>query len=219
MFDTRVIPDFLSDSELDLIDSLTLQHGARTEVGSADNPELHHSLILSFFLDWPEFVKIRDILIPKLQQEFGVGIALDNSTHILESYSPYGIHSDVMTAGFELDDPREAAWTFIIPLADYDSHTLVFDQGFSEYKHPQQAIDAGALLPHGKLLDPELHDRYLSHCNPEHLRYLTVETVFKWRKGWLFAMDRKRFHVSDNYPKNGLAQKRGIVCWSTVPRT
>jgi len=216
MLPTRIIPDFLSVDELDLINSLTQQHGARTEVGSKDNPEMHHAMILSFFLDKSEFEPVRDILMPKLRQEFGSDLELDDSTHILESYSPYGIHSDVMTAGFELDNPRQAAWTFIIPMADYESHTLVFDQGFAEYKHPQQAIDAGVLLPHGQTVPPDLHQDYLSHCDPNHLNYLTVEEIFKWRRGWLFAMDRQRFHVSDNYPKNGIDQKRGIVCWSTI---
>lgn len=220
-FDTRIVPDFLSNQEISTIVDTVETHGARTEVGSADNPSLHHAMILSFFLDQPVFSPIADILLPRLRQHFDTDLELDNSTHILESYSPYGIHSDVMTRGFEdfdLAGPRQAAWTFIIPVDTYDSHTLVFQQGFDDIKHPQAAIDAGVLLPHHEPRDTAVWQRYLSHCDPAHADYLTVEEIFSWQKGSLFAMDRKKFHVSDDFRVRGLACKRAVVAWSTVAK-
>jgi hypothetical protein len=123
-----------------------------------------------------------------------------------------------MTAGFDINGDRQAAWTFIIPLDDYDSRTIVFHQGFADIKIPQQAIDQGLLKPHGDPIDDDLHHNFLSHCDPNHLRYLTVEDMFLWRRGSLFATDRRKFHVSDNFPRQGLSNKRAIVMWSSVTR-
>jgi len=219
MYPNRIIPNFLSDDEIALIERLTAAEGSADIVGKPNTEFTHYAKISGFFLDRFQFKEIADFLIPRIRQHFGDNLIIDDSTHILESYLPYGIHTDVVTAGFEPNDRTDAAWTFIIPLADYDSHTVVFHQGHDYIKTPYELIEQGKLQPHGLPVDPALHRDYLSHCDPNHLNYLTVEDMFPWRKGDLFAASRRKFHVSDNFPKNGLANKRGIVMWSEVPKS
>lgn len=219
MYPNKIIPDFLSDEEIALIEDLTARYGSADIVGRPNTEFTHYAKISGFFLDLPEFKLIAEFLIPRIRQHFGEDLIIANSTHILESYLPYGIHTDVVTAGFEPNDATDAAWTFIIPVADYDSHTAVFHQGHDYIKTPQEWIEQTGAQPHGQPVDPRLHADYLSHCNPDHLKYLTVEDMFPWKKGTLFAASRRKFHVSDNFPKKGLANKRGIVMWSERPKT
>ena len=217
-YPSQIIPKFLTDGEIALVENLTALHGSNDIVGFAGNPHGHHAKICNFFLDRPQFKDLAEMLVPKIKRHFGEDLIIAPSTHILEAYSPYGIHNDVVTAGFVPNDLTDAAWTFIIPVADYDSHTVVFHQQHDYIKTPQEWIDQTGQEPHGALIDPSLHKDYLSHCSPDHLRYLTVEHMFPWKKGDLFAASRRKFHVSDNFPANGLSFKRGIVMWSELSK-
>lgn len=219
MYPSKIIPNFLSDDEIALIERFTAEHGCSTIVGKPNNDFTHHAKIDSFFLPREEFQPIAEFLVPRIKQHFGEDIIIDDSTHILESYLPYGIHTDVATAGFEPNDKTDAAWTFIIPMADFDSHTVVFHQGHDYIKTVPEWIEQTGAQPHGLPVDPDLHANYLGHCDPAQLKYLTVEDMFPWKKGTLFAASRRKFHVSDNFPKKGLPYKRGIIMWSVRPKT
>lgn len=217
-YPSRIIPNFLSDDEIKIIEDLTMQKGSVNIEGEPNSNYTHYNKISGFFLDRAEFAPVKQILEPRLREHFGQDLQLDASTHILEAYLPYNIHNDVVTAGFVPNETTDAAWTFIIPVADYDSHTVVFHQGHDHIKIPEEWIAKTNPQPHTEEIDWELHERYLSHCNPDFLRYLTIEDLFAWRKGALFAASRRKYHVSDNFPKNGLANKRAIVMWSSKPK-
>jgi hypothetical protein len=135
----------------------------------------------------------------------------------LDARVPYGIHTDVVSGGYDPDGDRDAAWTFIIPLADYDSHTIVFEQGHDYIKTVGDWVRATNPEPHN--INDEFHQRYLTHTDREDLRWLTPQAVFAWQAGSLFAADRRCFHVSDNFPAQGLVNKRAIIIWSTVPKS
>ena len=243
-FDTRTIPDFLSDQEIEIIEQI-MRDTADVSTVFVDNtigqnPQGHHAETHSIFLDFPIHWEINKILMPKLRQHFGQNIQVQAS-HILNSYYPYGIHTDVMSAGFDPAGPDLAAWTFIIPLADYDSHTIVFEQGHDTVKTLSEWI--ATQNPQAHKINDELWYRYLSHCDKLDLQYLDVESIFSWRRGALFAADRRKFHTSDNFRRppqpvqitnwsmrknlksldlnplpEAIPVKRAIIIWSTVPR-
>jgi len=216
-FPHKIIPNFLDAGELDIIQ--------QTVVDSADPDSIHydhgtgadHNAVIYPFFDWiPKFRIVFKILLPRLRLHFGDQIKLDTS-HVLDARSPYGIHTDVASGGYEVNSDRDAAWTFIIPLEDYNSHTIVFKQGHEHIKTVMDWVQATDPPEHA--IDDEFHQRYLTHVDRQDLRYLTPEAVFPWRRGHLFAADRRCFHVSDNFPANGLFNKRAIIIWSTVPKS
>jgi hypothetical protein len=215
-FDSKVIPGFLSDQELALIEQVVEDHRNDTNT-HYDNTHSsgHNAVIYSIHLDHPWYCEIANILIPKLQQHFGQDTRLD-TVHILNAYVPYSVHTDVMSAEFDPAGTRSAAWTFIIPLDNYDSNTLVFEQQHDTIKTLSHWIAETGAEPHD--IDDELHQRYLTHVDRLDLRYLDVEDIFPWRKGSLFAASRRKFHTSDDFPARGLRVKRAIVIWSTVSK-
>ena len=66
-------------------------------------------------------------------------------------------------------------------------------------------------------IDQATVDKYFSHISREFLDYLTIQAVFPWVKGTLFASSRQRFHTSDNFLANGLTYKRAILAWTAMP--
>lgn len=214
-FESRIIPSFLSADEIAVIEQCVEQHRTSETTHYDTHAAGHNAVTYSIFLQMPQHQAIADILVPRFQQYFGNNISLD-TTHILNSYVPYGIHTDVMSADFDSNGDKTAAWTFIIPLADSNSNTVVFKQQHETIKTLDAWIEATGATPH--TIDDNLHSRYLSHVDRLDLRYLDVETIFPWRQGDLFAADRRKFHTSDNFPARGVKCKRAIVIWSTVPK-
>ena len=216
-FESRIISNFLSDQELATIERVVEQHRTdETTFVDGDHESGHNAVTYSFFLWHPKYKEVADILEPKLKQQFGENLQLP-TTHILNAYVPYGIHTDVMSGGFDPAGPDVAAWTFIIPLDNYDSSTIVFKQKHETIKTLDKWVEAVKPEPHE--INDEFHQRYLTHTDRLDQRWLTPEAVFPWRKGDLFAADRRKFHVSDNFPKHGLNCKRAIIIWSTFPKS
>lgn len=203
----------MSDQDIDIIESMSGSFSLHVDIGENN---VHNALIRPFFPYRESHQQIADILLPRLEQIFG-NLRVDTA-HILESRTPYGIHNDIASAGFDplQQTDRLAAWTFIIPLDDYPSHTIVFNESDPVCKTVQEWQLARSVIPHGKPVDREFHSRYLSHVDPHDLDYLTVESIFAWKKGSLFAAARKNFHTSDNFPAQGLVSKRAIIMWTTV---
>ncbi len=216
-FESRTIPNFLSDAEIAIIESTVEQHRTQETTFVDVGTNAHHNAIThSFFLWMERYRPIADILVPRIRQHFGQNLQL-STTHILNAYVPYGIHSDVMSAGFDPAGPDLAAWTFIIPLDNYNSNTIVFEQQHETIKTLDVWVNETQPQPH--TIDDEFHQRYLTHVDRLDLQWLTPEAVFPWRKGDLFAANRRKFHTSDDFPSHGLECKRAIVIWSTVPKS
>ena len=216
-FPHKIIPNFLDSEELAIVQ--------RDVVDTADPSSIHydrgtgadHSAIIYPFFDWIEKHRtVFKILLPRLRLHFNQHIKLD-TCHVLDSRVPYGIHTDVDSGGFDPAGDRDAAWTFIIPLEDYNSHTIIFKEGHDRIKTLMDWVQETNPAEHE--IDDEFHQRYLTHVDRRDLRYLTPEAVFPWRRGHLFAADRRCFHVSDNFPANGVVSKRAIIIWSTVPKS
>ncbi len=215
-FDSRIISQFLSDEEIDLIEKEVEKHRSDRNTYVDRNKNSGHSAVTNgFFLHHLQYRRIAEILVPRLRANFAPDLGF-TSTHILNAYEPYGIHTDVMSSDFDPQGPELAAWTFIIPLENYRSHTIVFEQKHDTIKTLDQWITATNPQPHE--IDDEFHQHYLTHTDRLDLRWLTPECVFPWRKGTLFAADRRKFHTSDDFPRHGITCKRAIVIWSTVRR-
>ena len=203
----------MSDQDIDDIESMLDSFPLHVDIGEGG---IHNAVIRPFFPYRESYQRISDILLPRITELFG-DVNIDTA-HILESRTPYGIHNDVASAGFDpLQTDRLAAWTFIIPLDDYPSHTIVFNESDPVCKTVQEWQLARSVAPHGIPIDVEFHSRYLSHVDIHDLDFLTVASIFAWKKGSLFAAARKNFHTSDNFPANGLTSKRAIIMWTTVP--
>jgi hypothetical protein len=214
-FESRIIPSFLSAEEIAVIEQCVEQHRTPETTHYDTHASGHNAVIYSIFFWLREHRVIADILEPRLQKYFGNNISLDTA-HILNAYVPYGIHTDVMSADFDPNSDKTAAWTFIIPLDNYDSNTVVFEQHHETIKTLDVWVDQMQPEPHP--IDDVFHQQYLTHVDRLDLQWLTPEAVFPWRQGDLFAADRRKFHTSDNFPARGLECKRAIVIWSTVPK-
>lgn len=215
-FESRIIPNFLNDEELATIERVVEQHRTdETTFVDGNHESGHNAVTHSFFLWMSRYQEVADILVPKLKQHFGQNLQLP-TTHILNAYVPYGIHTDVMSGGFDPTGPVDAAWTFIIPLDNYNSNTIVFEQKHETIKTLDKWVEAEKPEPHQ--IDDEFHQKYLTHTDRLDQQWLTPEAVFPWHKGDLFAADRRKFHVSDNFPSRGIKCKRAIIIWSTIPK-
>jgi hypothetical protein len=207
IIDTRIIDNFLSDDEINIIDSYITDH--------AQHDVFPDSVYSAFDFYSSQNQQIIDILAPKFAHEFGPILHIQQ-IHRLESNIPYGIHTDV-DSGWEPLPASAAtpAWTFIIPLATYNSHTIVFDQQ-SDIKNVGTYVDNNPPLP-TPTIDDATYQRYFTHEKRHILNWFSIEQLFPWTKGSLFAANRRKFHSSDNYKSNGLENKRAIVAWTSVP--
>lgn len=146
---------------------------------------------------------IRSILEPHLPHSTYV-----TQSHILESYYPFELHTDVNHTG----DSSASQYTVIIPLDDYNSQTFVFNEynsGTNEFED-FKAQYTGEL----KLRIPRELVLTLTHLHPKDLMYLSLKETFNWDKGSMFAFDRKYYHCSDNYIRAGETSKRAILLWT-----
>jgi hypothetical protein len=207
IIDTRIVPNFLTDDEIDIIDSHI--------TANCQHDQFPDSVYSAFDFYNDQHQKIIDILAPKFAREFGLSLHIQQ-IHRLESNIPYGIHTDVDSGCTPLPTTAAtAAWTFIIPLATYNSHTIVFDQS-SDIKDPGDYVDNNPPLP-VPTIDNATYQKYFTHEKRRMLNWFSIEQVFPWTKGTLFAASRRKFHSSDNYKSNGLEKKRAIVAWTSVP--
>jgi len=154
--------------------------------------------------DFVKFIKNKLNTIPALKRNAIDGI------QILRTKNPYDVHSDWIVTNNQVPivNPITSppTYTVVIPL-DGDYKTIIFDQGakynnFSDYKK---------LHPELKEYCPD-HDwnKYCGHCVKDDQKYLTIKEIFHWKRGTLFAFDRRLFHCSANFSE---LPKKAIVMW------
>lgn len=215
--DTRVIKNFLSNEEIEIIEKHVM---ATDDVYHNYNPgkkpgEDVFSGTYYIFQYYDEKNKlVKDILQPKLEQVFGPQLEIQQ-IHIFDCFDPYNVHSDVDSGGNIRPTAPNPAWTLIIPLFEVDSHTIVFKEG-SSIKQPQPYM-AEHPAYNEPTIDKETHLKYFSHIPYHWFNWLTIEEIFSWHKGDLFAADRFKFHTSDNFLANGVKNKRALIAWTSLP--
>lgn len=215
--DTRTIKNFLDDREIEILENFIMTTTEPWENWNpSDSPEgkvlsgTYH--VFDYYDQKNQLVK--DILQPKFEKEFGKDLVIQQ-IHIFDSIDPYKIHSDVDSGGETLSHAPNAAWTFIIPLFDVNSHTIVFKEE-CEIKEPQYYIERTDPYE-SHTITYETWKQYFSHTPYDWFRWLTIEDIFKWEKGSLFAASRYKFHTSDNFLANGVESKRAIIAWTSLP--
>ncbi len=214
--DTKIIPQFLSDEELDILEN----HFLKTEdIHQNYNPGNFGGEVFSgtyYIIRYYEEKNkiVRDILQDKLEQFLHCHLKIQQ-IHIFDCFDPYNVHSDIDSGGPILPDAPQHAWTLIIPLHDVNSHTVVFKEG-SKIKQPIYYFEDA--VPYLDMtIDTETYNKYFSHIPEHYFKYLTIESIFSWKRGSLFAADRHKFHTSDNFIANGVKNKRAIIAWTSLP--
>ena len=56
-----------------------------------------------------------------------------------------------------------------------------------------------------------IHTDYLSHCDKDELKYLTVQNILKWKRGDAIWWDEKYLHSSNNFKANNIDNKQFII--------
>jgi protein-L-isoaspartate O-methyltransferase len=224
---TQVIKKFLSDKEIFEIEKIfrqsadTVIHIEKMGVELGNEKGMtHHEARSHYWYPGPSsYDKISKILSDKLSNHFSRQI-LCNDWHILNSFQPYDVHAD----GFDLNNPKthlaegwEYAYTFLIPLDNYNASTIIFDQESYTYKGSGNWIenDKPEILD---VIDDETYNKYFTHVNKDVIRHLSIDTIYDWEKGDLLVASRHSLHASDNYLDNSILEKRALISWSIKPK-
>jgi SAM-dependent methyltransferase len=224
---TQVIPNFFNNSELFQIEKIFRQNSDTiihiekmgVELGNEQgrtNPEAR----AHYWYPGPSSEgKIAKILSDKLSQYFSREIVC-RDWHILNSFQPYDVHSDALdldNTGTHLPEGWEYAYTFLIPLETYDTNTIIFDQESYNHKggHNWIKFDEPELLDE---IDDDTYEKYLTHCERDIIKRLSIEKIYNWKKGDLLVASRHALHASDNYLNNYILEKRALVGWSIKPK-
>lgn len=212
MLPSIIKENFITAEEIDKISNIVFST-AEPWIDINDGRHTSTYYVWSYYAK--EFAEIRQILDNRIRSTTGIDMVIDHS-HITHSIEPYKIHSDYYQKKI-LPAKLMPAYTFIIPLADCESHTLAFNEA-SEIKTPDEYIKQYNLvpLPKDQQISQDVYDRYLTHCDKDLMQYLSLKEIFPWRAGSFYACDRKHFHCSDNYYKNNLKEKRAIVIWTST---
>lgn len=211
---TFTVENFLSESEIDIIEG----HVMKSDLIHLNyNPTPSGQQVFSgtyYLFDYYQQQNkiVYDILQPKLEKCFPKNLYVQQ-IHIFDSVDPYNIHSDVDSAGI-LSPGHSYAWTLIIPLFDVNSHTIVFNEG-SETKVPQEYIDSNPPFA-APSIDYDTYKKYFTHAPYSYFRWLSIEDIFEWKKGSLFAASRFKFHTSDNFLVNNVKNKRALIAWTSL---
>lgn len=220
--DTRVIEQFFTDEELAIFEE-EYHESLKT---CTDSPFYRdgilqntiHGLVLQHEPDVKKnifrFKKTLDIITTKIKKEFGDDVEI-HGKHILNSYQPYKIHTDGILGESGIDENNYGAWTIVIPLETCNSNTIIFNEWYVPTKSLIDYINEGAEKKNG--VSDEVYEKHLSAEFKPYMEYLSLDVIFPWKRGSLMAASRYKFHASDNFPANGLLNKRAIILWTTLP--
>ena len=115
-----------------------------------------------------------------MQELFHKDIYIDDC-HILESFYPYEIHTDSTANNndytMQADNGYTSAWTFIIPLDNYNSNTI--NQESLDIKGPTRWIE-DKNPPVLNAIDEETYNKYLS-SDGSHF----AQPGSKWQAQWI----------------------------------
>jgi hypothetical protein len=216
MLPTIKIENLFDSEEIDYLNRLILNVGAfdiDDGIYSESDTSSQH-MANYIYWDYHKCSDIESILTPKLEKNLNLKMLVQDS-HILESRSPYKIHTNFIqpdsgSSNFQGYDP---AYIVIIPLDTYDSMTVCFNE-WLEDSNDFEIFKNNCQGEQTLKMDPRFCAARLSHLHPRDLAYLTLQDTFSWTKGSMFAIDRRYIHCSDNFPKRKINQKRAIVLFT-----
>ena len=199
------VDNFISDEELAILEKLISEDHVFKTLTQKWGKNKGQVISEYQHFNYNDNVKIKEILENKFKKYFDRNFHM-RIGYLLNSINPFGIHNDcdAVTPGYV------STYTIIIPLDTYKSSTIIFN----EYQEEDSNFDLFVSNYNGDLslkMEPKFCAKNLSHISPDQLIYLTLNEVFYWNKGSMFAFDSRRFHSGDNHIKNGVSNKRGLV--------
>jgi len=220
--ETKIIENFLTDEQIDLFRSydgwptdtgLTYGISEGSGTGTIDGKSVDIELKV-WGLNRNSHSQGYQILEDLIAKHIGPNITIQEC-HILTSYFPYRAHTDGVDGEYGLNEKVTDGYTLVIPLDDYDSCTITFDQIQRGNKSPDYYMENNDPVD---TIDKEFYDKYLSEEAELFMRYLSVETVYPWKKNSCLIMDRHRWHASDNF-YGRIPEKKAVIIWSTIDVT
>lgn len=213
--DTVHIENFLSDEEIDYIENIVGSSGYEPyKYSTVDGSPLTEIQSFDLYTDL-YFAGVRDILLPKLQKTLSKDLNV-NASHILTSFTPYKLHTD---GGLEYGIDHVnfyGSWTCVVPFETCNSQTISFNEYFEGEKSLQAWFNE--MKPEKKcVIDDETYQKYFTHIPRHFIDYFSIESIFNWKKGDLWAASRYKFHTSSNYLNQNMTSKRGLIMWTTLP--
>lgn len=160
--------------------------------------------------DHPDAEYIRTTLGAVLDPIIGPFVSV--KSHILDSRLPWDVHNDYV---IECSQSQLKPYCVVmIPLDTTPAKTIFFNQSaeykeFGRYKEEHSPI--ANHVPH------ESWNSMLGHCRVKDRFWLSIDQVYDWKQGDLIIFDRRQWHSSDNYPANGIEQKRAIILFTSYP--
>lgn len=151
---------------------------------------------------WDDNDALGKMLSDRMRRALGNDIVVVE-TNYQQLHLPWDIHADL-----DRELKGRAPWyTFIIPLEDYDSRTIIFDQispGYNDfYKFKQQ----NSKVAHPVGID--FWNSNLSHCWDEDREYLSLKYISRdWKAGDALFLKRQLMHSSDDFHVRGIKVKK-----------
>jgi len=217
LVDTKIIENFFNDFEIEYFKSLPDKYPNTIGYITGTEPSLPPNTIEReiFSFESDELKQAKDIIRNRIDIHFGKHISFGGA-HILKAYIPYRAHTDAVYGEYGIDENNYGSWTLIIPLDDYDSNTILFNEYSFETKFLPEYIKGREPI---YKIGFDTRQKYLSHETPNNLNHLSIETIFPWKRNTCFAMSRYKFHGSDNFRKKNLPFKQAIIIWTSCPYT
>jgi len=149
------------------------------------------------------FIKHR--VIRPIEQKLGKKLSLTHGM-LMKETTPWQIHTDYIKE----DSNPDMALAIPLNTDPMETHTVIFNE------ESQVDFDNGYINTHETL---EKNARYLyndlcSHCDEHKLGYVSVRNIYKWHPGSVIYWDRKLLHCSDNFLRNNIKTKIGLVIFT-----
>jgi hypothetical protein len=212
MHETLDIPEFISPPEIQEIEQNVLgATNEKTEFVDKWGVWKGKHVTTQHWVPADKLGSVFSLLHEKLRMVLSLPFVIEKG-QILESHLAYDLHSDYYVKVDHIKEELNGVpyYTLIIPIADYNSHTVVFNQSAEDYNDFYLYKDKNEPLE--KHIDDSSWKTYCSHCWPEDQKYVTLDRACEWQAGKLIGFDRRRFHCSDNFTDK-LNQKRAFVLW------
>lgn len=225
---TFVIPDFLSSTELELMQNLIQSEGTVKLLGI--DPDMYgadrqqNSGLFAHI--WALTTngnnhRVEEFFLSKLTPILPCTPLLYD-VWFQTQVKPLGFHTDYddIFAPRVLPNDQLPYYTILIPSedTDIDLYTILANEGSSKYCILKDYIehDHALPLPMDQCITSEFFNQYLSHCPVIEREYFSLYQNCKWKKGQLLAFDRRRFHAGHNYLKDNASHKNFFLAFSFV---
>ncbi len=222
---TIVVPNFVTDSELAAVLDIIQEHGNIVKYNANDIIEDDPTKVIVSTvrkISGEQVNPVMEIIGDRLQSTLGARPVL-GSCWVLDEHYPLGLHTDSFQSA--VGPNEDLYYTIIIPIDDFETCTVLTNQYCEVPSHAQtqevylkEYLKNQKPLPKDQRITDEFWKQNLSHSGELNRPFFSLEQTFRWAKGSLLAFDRRKWHASDNFLKNGLDKKVAIVSFTSVNR-